>query len=426
MKKLFITISIIAVFFCFVPVFAAGIETSNTKKVMEDLKEDRRRAEEALSQDEQELKEYLEQAKEAESATEGKATNTTKEKSVRPGEVKTTSARPGELETSSASPEEVKVSSASPEEVKVIPAAGLEEVKVVPLRPGELETSSVRLEKVKVATGRPEGVARPGVVKIPPVHLEKVKIFPALDAQNKFFEVVTSVPVQRGLYFMIAVCFGFMCCYRIVIYKKKLAAKKKLAILDASLLAAVEHWRFSEGDFKRYQDKLAPLVDAQLLDINSQEFKKHFIKDLAITEILFQAALNEGLQTDPALSTLLGQYKLYLADLDKRGGAFSNALDNYRRSLTPTAGEQVPYADYYKDFLNLLMFINKQDDKAVFELYQRYLLVNKLVGKIGRGSAEAGEIQEGLDSVINKFKSDYNVIIKEEGIEPPKEEQITS
>jgi hypothetical protein len=364
MNKLFIAISIIAVCFCSVPVFAGGPETIDTKKVTEDLKGDRMRAEEALSQNEQELKEFLEQAKWEKSVAEGKTTNTAKEKSVRPGEVKTPSVRP-------------------------------------------------------------EGVVRPEEVKILPVSLERVKIPPASAEEDNFLDSATSVPVQRGLYFLIAICFGLMYYYRIVTYKKKLAAEKKRGLLDDSLLAEVEQWRLSEGDFKNYQDKLIPLVDAQLLDINSPEFKKHFIKDMAITEIIFQFALNENLQADPALATSLSQYKLYLSDLDKEASIFSNTLDNYRRSLTLTAGQQVPYAAYYKDFLNLLMILNKQDDRAVFELYQRYLLINKLVGKAGRSSADTGEIQQELDSVINKFKSEHNVIIKEEGIEPPKEEQIT-
>ncbi len=461
MNKLFATISIIAVFFCSVSVFAADFEMSDTKKMMEDLKEDRRRAEEAVSQDEEALKKFLEQKKESESAAEGGAKNTTEKKSASPEKGKTASVaglkkgkttsaanpkevnvvplNPAEVETSSVILEEVKTTPArrpgeveappvSPEGVKVLPAAGVEETKVVPLRPEEFETSSVGPEKVDIAPVYPEGVVspervvRPEGVKIPPVRLEKIKIPPVSPEQNKFLQIATSVPVQYALYFLIVICFGFICCCRIVIYKKKVAAEKKLVLLDASLLAAVEQWRFTEGDFKRYQDKLIPLVDAQLLDINSPEFKKHFIKDLAVTEILFQAALNKNMGADdPVLTALLGQYKLHLSDLGRENNAFSNALDNYRRSLTLTAGQQVPYAEYYKDFLNLLMMINKKDDAAVLELYQRYLLINKLAGKVGMGSADAAEIQEGLNSAINNFKSEYNVIIKEEGIEPPED-----
>ncbi len=344
MNRIFIVISIIAVFFCFVPVFAGGPETIDTKKVLEDLKGDRMRAEDVKSQDGQELKRFLEQEKRARSEM---------ERSVKEGK---------------------------------------------PVRPEEIKT--------------------------PPVPPEETQA-PAAE-ENNFLDSATSVSVQRGLYFLIAICFGFMYYYRIVTYKKKLAAEKKrtFAELEDNLLAAVNQWIFMEEDFKKYQDKLTPLIDAQLLDINSPEFKKHFVKDLAVTEILFQAALNENMQADPALITSLGQYKLYLSDLEKEGSTFSNALDNYRRSLTPTAGQPVPYAAYYKDFLNLLMIVNKQDDTVVFELYQRYLLINKLAGKAGRGSADAGEIQEGMDSAINKFKSEQNVIIKEESIEPepPKEE----
>ena len=330
MKKLFILISIIAACFCFTPVFAAAPEAPDAKKIVEDLKEDRKRAAEAISQDEQKLREFMEHAKEESSAAKG----------------------------------------------------SVEEGKNFRMEP----------------------------VNMPPAE------------ENKVSETNPSQPVQRGLYLLIALCLGVIYYYRILIYKKKLAAEEKinLAKLDENLLAAVNQWRFMEEDFKKYQDKFTPLVDAQALDINSPEFKKHFVKDLAITEVLFQAALNEKIDLDPAVSVSLGQYKLYLSTLEE-SSAFSGALDKYKLSLFPAAGQQVPYVVYYKDFLDLLILINKQDDAAVFELYERYLFINKLASNAGRGSADPGEIQEALDSVINKFKSEYNVIIKEEGIEPPED-----
>jgi hypothetical protein len=238
---------------------------------------------------------------------------------------------------------------------------------------------------------------------------------------NKFIEFIASWPMQFVFYFLIIAGAGF------IFYRRVLAPRKKPAEEEAGLeemgpdvLAAVNQWRLREKDFKKYYARFASLPDAQGLAVDSPEFKKRFIRDLVTTEIIFQAAIGKKMDSDPVFLASLNQYREYLAGLNKNEATFLKALNNYKLSFTMPAGQPAAYAAYYKDFLNLLIILNKQDETEVFELYERYLLINRIAADISSGSTDAVLAQRGLDVLINKFKLEHNVAIREESpVNPP-------
>jgi hypothetical protein len=236
--------------------------------------------------------------------------------------------------------------------------------------------------------------------------------------RDESFGITLSRPLQALLYFLIIVFFGLAYYYAIVLSKKKRAveAGSVLAEMGDNLLAMVNHWKFLEDNFTDYQNKIAALLEVPPAEINSPQLKKHFIKDIAITEILCQYAVNNKFDTGYEFKAPLDNYKAYLSQLEQKEAAFLNTLNNYKRSFTGIYGRRMPYVSYYKDFLDLLMLINRPDEAAGLEAYTKYLLVNKIIANTGAEPSDTAKIQQELDIIINGFKLEYNVIIKEENI----------
>jgi len=234
--------------------------------------------------------------------------------------------------------------------------------------------------------------------------------------QDKFFNFISSRPVQIVFFILLIIGLGVGYLYAILSAKKQPTPEEEFALvaLKEDFLAAVNQWVFLEKDFKDYQDKFAPLVDAQTLDINSPEFKKYFVKDLSTTEILFQAAIEKDMEHDTELNATLNDYKLYLANLDKKENAFLTALNNYKLSFVYKNGPRMPFVAYYKDFLNLLMLINRQNEAKVIAVYGKILLLDKMVSDASGGTNDAANVQLVIDRTINIFKLEHYVIIKEE------------
>ena len=227
---------------------------------------------------------------------------------------------------------------------------------------------------------------------------------------NKFVEFIASWPVQFAFYFLVFAGFGTLLYFKVLAPRKKPAEEEPtIEEIGPDVLAAATHWRFREKDFKKYQMKLSALADAKVIDVDSAEFKKYFIRDMVMTEILFQAAVSRKLDSDAVFLAELNKYKDYVSGLNKEGAAFLKLLNDYKSSFVPAAGQRPAYAAYYKGFLDLLMILNANEETEIFELYERFLLINKLAG-----SGDAAAMQHALDVIINEFKLAHNVIIKEE------------
>ena len=230
---------------------------------------------------------------------------------------------------------------------------------------------------------------------------------------NSFSGIVFSGLAKYGLYLLIFVCFWLFYYYGILLPRKKRMEEEELSFgwPQSNLLAVVNLWRFTETQFKSYQDKLIILAPAANPDINSPEFKKHFVNDLAQTEMLFQEALNRKLDKEGEVSARLGRYKLYLEELLKDQEVLLNTLNKYKLTFKPLIGQGICYASYYKDFLNLLMLVNRKAEPDLFALYGRLLLVERLASFIVSGPSAADKIQQEFDKIIDKFKQQNKVLI---------------
>ena len=231
--------------------------------------------------------------------------------------------------------------------------------------------------------------------------------------ENTLSDTIFAWLVKYGLYLLIVVCGWAFYYYGILLPKRKQMEMDELSFgwPQSSLLAVVNQWRFTEKEYKSYQDKFLIAAPAQSQDVNSPEFKKHFVSDLATTEMLFQEALNRKLDKQGEFKTLLGRHKLYLEQIPKDGQAFLNTLNNYKLTFKPLPGQGICYASYYKDFLNLLMIVNCKAEADLFALYGRFLLIESLASRVASGPSAVDKIQLEFDKIIDNFKQQNKVLI---------------
>jgi len=226
-------------------------------------------------------------------------------------------------------------------------------------------------------------------------------------------DIIFNLFVNYGLYLLLPVIGWVFYYYGILLPKRKRMEEEELSFgwPQSNLLAVVNQWRFTEKDYQIYQDKFLIAAPAGNPDVNSPEFKKHFINDLAHTEILFQEALNRKLDKESEFKAALDRHQLYFEELFKDGQAFLNALNNYKLTFKPLPGSNICYASYYKDFLKLLMLVNRKAEAEFFAIYGRFLLIESLAAKVASGPVEADKIQQGFDKIIDNFKQQNKVLL---------------
>jgi len=206
---------------------------------------------------------------------------------------------------------------------------------------------------------------------------------------NRLIEVVGSWPMQIVFYFLIFIGFGAAIYFKVLAPRKKPAEEEPtIEDMGADVLAAVTHWRFREKDLERYRMRLASSAAGKAFGPNYPELKKCLIRDLVLTEILFQAAVSRKLDGDAVFLSDLSHYKAYASDLAKDDAALPRLLDAYKTSMAGPGGQRPAYASYYKDFLGLLMVLSGNDETELFELYERLLLINKLAGASDAAAAQ--------------------------------------
>ncbi|MFA5005491.1 MAG: hypothetical protein WC561_05165 [Candidatus Omnitrophota bacterium] len=230
---------------------------------------------------------------------------------------------------------------------------------------------------------------------------------------NTLSDIIFILLVKYGLYLLLPACAWFFYYYGILLPKRRKMEEEELSFgwPHSNLLAVVNNWRFSEEEYKIFQDKFLISAPAGNLDASSPEFKKHFINDLAHTEIFFQEALNRKLDKDSQVKAALNKHKVYFEELFRDTQAFPEALNNYKLTFKPLPGANICYASYYKDFLKLLMLVNHKAEAELFALYGRLLLIEKLSTEVASGPLAVDKIQQEFDKIIDNFKQQNKVLV---------------
>jgi len=166
------------------------------------------------------------------------------------------------------------------------------------------------------------------------------------------------------------------------------------------LLAKVENWVFLENELKKYLDKLKLIADPKMLDINSQDFKKNFVRDLMLTEILFR--VSSEFHKDQELE-LRGSENDPLFNLERlQSQDYSAYIQKYKASLQDA---DRAYSTYYKALFFLVLFANRVDEAKSFEIYKKYLLIKELIeDSEGNIVVPEEKIKEYVDRFISREK----------------------
>ena len=233
-----------------------------------------------------------------------------------------------------------------------------------------------------------------------------------LPGKSSISDIIFFLFVKYGLYLLIIFCVWAFYYFGLQIPKKKQLEEEELSFgwPQSNLLAVVNHWRFTKEEYKVYQDKLIAMVIEGKPEIQLPEFQKHFVDDLATTEILFQEALIRKLNKENDFKARVSDYKFYLKKV-LNDSAFLELLNKYQAAFKPAVGQSVSYVTYYRDFLGLLMLLNQKEEKALFELYAKFLLINKLASLFENGVSAPDKIQLEFDKLIDNFKKQNKVLL---------------
>ncbi|MCK9572134.1 MAG: hypothetical protein M0Q96_02520 [Candidatus Omnitrophica bacterium] len=233
-----------------------------------------------------------------------------------------------------------------------------------------------------------------------------------LSNKSSLSDIIFFLFVKYGLYLLIIFCAWAFYYFGLQMPKRKQLEEEELSFgwPQSSLLAVVNHWRFTKEEYKIYQDKLVFLSGVEKPEIQLSEFQKHFVDDLASTEILFQEALIRKLNKENDFKARVSDYKFYLKKV-LNDSAFLEVLNKYQAAFKPAVGQSVSYVTYYRDFLSLLMLLNQKDEKVLFELYAKFLLIDKLASLFEKGVSAPDRIQLEFDKIIDNFKKQNKVLL---------------
>jgi hypothetical protein len=186
-------------------------------------------------------------------------------------------------------------------------------------------------------------------------------------------------------------------------------AKAAVAEKEAqNALAMVNTWIFTDDDFNKIVDKLRFVAEAQKLDIDSSGFKVQFIRDLAVSEILYQIALEQVIYDESAYSQAWNGYVTYLTDLRNNLAGLAGHLERYGQVVAGAKENSGRFLSYYPDFLGMLAVLDARDSAKNFAFASRYLLLKKM---LEGAAAEGSDAQKSLDGLIAKFVARSKIAI---------------
>ena len=197
-------------------------------------------------------------------------------------------------------------------------------------------------------------------------------------------------------------------------YEAKTPQEAKNAVISDDVLVQVDKWTLEKTDLADYLRRLDEVVDKKVINIYSDDFCRSFVMDTLVTEVLFWSAVDLKVGDSQDIKGLLVKYEDFLLKLDPAASEIRESLSRYNARISK--GDFF-YVQYYRDFLNILLIIGSRIPQKSFELYSRYLFVEKLIAglTLDLHAQDAPEkVQAEIDLMVAKFSSKFQILARAE------------
>lgn len=201
---------------------------------------------------------------------------------------------------------------------------------------------------------------------------------------------------------------------RLILYKKK-PAQNGRDLEQGRILVRVGSWIFGKDDLNSLVYLLSTLVDPKDLEYNSGKFKRSFLEDLAITEILTQIAIETKAVEDDETKNKLLSSSDYLKKININNENIKKSIFYYNTRIKRANSS---YAEYYRDFLNLLLLLGSKAQVRSFEFFSMSVLVSKLLENIDKrlnAQGDTDRIKREIDALMKDFVTRFEVVVNLEG-----------
>jgi len=215
---------------------------------------------------------------------------------------------------------------------------------------------------------------------------------------------------------IIVLLYILLLLFLIKIFEQEIKSSKEIAeeVVGDDVLIQLDKWTFEKKDLTDYLSRLDEVVNKKVIDVYGSNFSSSFIKDTVITEVLFWNAVDLRLGDDPQARALLLDYEDFMRKFDPSLDNISESLSRYNLRIVK---EEACYLEYYQDFLKILLLVGSRLPNKAFELYSRYVFVEKFIADLKQqlgDQATPERIQEEVESIVNKFSGQFTVVVRPE------------